>query len=195
MRELAKGPRSRWAAYLDCLPRTVHNIDTVEPHEWHDTPWVGTCTTCWLIWSTPGWLHAWWPVDTPVVPCQPMQSQHKTVETQQALTMQVWQGAAAGIPPPRRLLPNIDLPTYRWAVAMVRRVRFCAGARLMSELYCNYTRVCNAAATNRSPRGRWVCQAVASCLCPCWTWPTTRPAAPTLWIEMRKRCCCASVLT
>lgn len=40
VRELAKGPRSRWAAYLACLPHDVHNIDTADPQLWHNTPWV-----------------------------------------------------------------------------------------------------------------------------------------------------------
>lgn len=42
------------------------------------------------------------------------------MDMQQALTTQVWQGAATGVPVPTRLWPDIDELTYRWAVAMVR---------------------------------------------------------------------------
>ena len=74
-------------------------------------------------------------------------TQRRAVETQQALTTQVWEGGAPGVPAPSRLWPGIDLHAYQWAVAMVwyagrGRGGVCLGGNVTADWWGMHAAMC-----------------------------------------------------
>ncbi len=95
------------------------------------TPWVGCMTSS--VMGTHSHVHPY--------------LQEKSVQLQQALTMDVWHGRVDGVPPQQRLRSDITLELYTWTVGVV----CCGGVDACTQQHTSALHT-----HNRLQRGRWV---------------------------------------